>query len=606
MGYALIWIESLAAALMLVALAAVLWNQAAPRPKVLAFVISTGLLAWVFGSYAATSDWQLPLVVGLLVLEAGAFFFWIRRKGWEQGSGMAGVAGTLLVAALLLAPAAAVSAATGLLKFGLMVPNSWFGYALSWTLLYIAGAAWVLREGWRHKEGVGRAAAAWPLNRLALATAAAVMVTSMTFWNLDLGVRTRLNDLRTEAGAMALAVIPPRVPETENAALVYMQSFEVLPESSKWPQAWHDRYVSWTNGFDAKRSPVDMGAGDRDLADFLAAHEQSLKLLRRAVRMPGCEFERDWSQGLSMPLWDLGKMRNAARILSIDARREAALGHLKAAFEDAGAIFGVARHVRRDPILISALVAQAVDGMGLALLGDLFERTRPSLDDLRGVELDDAVSYNRLLLRSMQMEEAMGIASFASISQGDTLKMMQMIGDGDSSPETGPALRGLFSPLARLFLLLDDLESYRSTMREARMVATNPYAQSNAMWKNIFPSGDFKDLAGQGLVTRALTSVFPRMHGSFATADARYRVARTVLAMARYRAEHGRLPAKLEELSPAYLAAVPADPFDGKPLRLVTDARGVTVYSIGLDAKDDGGDLSDDPKLKDMGVRLTP
>jgi hypothetical protein len=38
---------------------------------------------------------------------------------------------------------------------------------------------------------------------------------------------------------------------------------------------------------------------------------------------------------------------------------------------------------------------------------------------------------------------------------------------------------------------------------------------------------------------------------------------------------------------PAYLAAVPADPYDGKPFRY-SAAKGV-VYSVSKDLRDDGG-----------------
>lgn len=606
MGYALIWIESLAAALMLVALAAALWAQAVPRARVLAFAAALALTAWVCCVLASYSEAAVIGAGCLLAPALGGLFILARRKGWDRVAGFAGIAGTLLAVVLMLAPAVLVSAVAGVLKFRLDVPNSWFGYTLSWTLLYMAGAAWVLRLAWRRGEGGVRAAAGWPRSRLALAAGAAVMVNAMTLWNLDLGVRTRLNDLRTEAGALALTVAPPRVAEQENAALIYMQSFEALPESSKWPQVWHEKHVRWISGLDAQKAPADMGAVDTDLTAFLAAHEPSLKLVRRAARMPACEFERDWSQGLNMPLWDLAKMRNAARLLSIDARREAALGHLKAAFDDVGAIFGIARHVRRDPILISALVAQAVDAIGLQVLCDLASRTRPALDDLRGVDLDDAVSYNRVLVRSLQMEEAMGIASFASISQGDTLAQMQQVGIGDGQPVSGAALTGLFSPLARLFLLQDDLEDFREFMKRARALAAMPYPQSEQSWQELFSAGPAARQPGQGLITRALTGVLVRMNGSFAMADARYRMARTVVAMARYRAKHGRLPARLEDLTPAYLATATADPFDGKPLRFVSDDRGATLYSIGLNGKDDGGELSDDPMQKDLGVRFTP
>jgi hypothetical protein len=46
----------------------------------------------------------------------------------------------------------------------------------------------------------------------------------------------------------------------------------------------------------------------------------------------------------------------------------------------------------------------------------------------------------------------------------------------------------------------------------------------------------------------------------------------------------------LAELTPAHLAALPADPFDGQPLHYKTKSSGYTLYSIGPDLKDDGGE----------------
>src|SRR4029077_5085768 len=68
------------------------------------------------------------------------------------------------------------------------------------------------------------------------------------------------------------------------------------------------------------------------------------------------------------------------------------------------------------------------------------------------------------------------------------------------------------------------------------------------------------------------------------------RVARTAVAVARYEREHGEQPpATLHALISAYLTAAPVDPFSGRPLRLVVDARGYTVYSVGRNRRDDGG-----------------
>ena len=48
-------------------------------------------------------------------------------------------------------------------------------------------------------------------------------------------------------------------------------------------------------------------------------------------------------------------------------------------------------------------------------------------------------------------------------------------------------------------------------------------------------------------------------------------------------------PHSLAELVPDRLPAIPADPFDGQPLRYRRLPQGFTVYSVGPDFTDNGG-----------------
>ena len=69
------------------------------------------------------------------------------------------------------------------------------------------------------------------------------------------------------------------------------------------------------------------------------------------------------------------------------------------------------------------------------------------------------------------------------------------------------------------------------------------------------------------------------------------RAAQAALAVERYRlAASSALPDSLRQLVPKYLAGVPDDPYDGKPLRYKKlSPKGYVVYSIGRNRQDDGG-----------------
>ena len=62
---------------------------------------------------------------------------------------------------------------------------------------------------------------------------------------------------------------------------------------------------------------------------------------------------------------------------------------------------------------------------------------------------------------------------------------------------------------------------------------------------------------------------------------------RIMLACRLFELEKGRMPEKLEELVPQLLPAVPADPFDGKPMRYNADRK--VIYAVGPDLIDSGG-----------------
>ncbi|HEY1173259.1 MAG TPA: hypothetical protein VGH19_17960 [Verrucomicrobiae bacterium] len=61
-------------------------------------------------------------------------------------------------------------------------------------------------------------------------------------------------------------------------------------------------------------------------------------------------------------------------------------------------------------------------------------------------------------------------------------------------------------------------------------------------------------------------------------------------ALEEYRLQHGEYPEKLDELMPKYLAKIPHDIIDGKPMRYRREAQdSFILYSVGWNRKDEGG-----------------
>jgi len=67
----------------------------------------------------------------------------------------------------------------------------------------------------------------------------------------------------------------------------------------------------------------------------------------------------------------------------------------------------------------------------------------------------------------------------------------------------------------------------------------------------------------------------------------------TAIALKRYQLRHGNYPPGLNSLVPEFVPTIPRDPVDGQPLRYRLNTDGTfTLYSIGEDSKDDGGNPS--------------
>jgi hypothetical protein len=85
------------------------------------------------------------------------------------------------------------------------------------------------------------------------------------------------------------------------------------------------------------------------------------------------------------------------------------------------------------------------------------------------------------------------------------------------------------------------------------------------------------------------------------------RCAVVALAVERYRVVHNRWPDSLDSLVPQFLAKVPLDPYDAKPLRYRRLEDGVVIFALGPDGKDYGGKLDPQKQAKpgtNLGFRL--
>ena len=526
MGYALLWIESLATALLLIA-AATAYRALAPKHRL--------TLALLIVAVA------VPLIIGA-----------------AQTTGAAYLA-------------------------RMLIENNWLTYHASWLICLLAGGGLLLRRGLRRTEGV-TAAASWPAVRLAAGCAVALTLYLITMWNMDTNIRLKLSSVRLESGAMAVAAAPPRPPDQGNAALLYEKAFSLMKqtnEGEKWKDVYDRKSSKWDSGF-GKR---DYDAKDPELREFLKAHQATLAMLRRAAALQGCYFERDYARpSIDLPMPEMARLRESARLLAADARCKAADGQVRAALENVAAMQSVSRHVAAEPIVISYLVSVAIDSLALDTLEGILITTQPSAADLAALPMDETTSFQRALRRSLVGEEAFGLSAFSMLSlDTPTRTLYWELGIRSECEKYAAAI---FGPLWRVYMLPSDLEGYRNYMKELRDIIPLGFQAAQGRLKRF---EDEHRIRRAGILSALTLPALSRVFVSCARAEAKHRLGQLAVALAAYRAKAGQFPAKLESLVPEYLAEVPLDPYDDKPLRLCSHPAGVMLYSIGEDLTDDGG-----------------
>lgn len=538
MGYALMWIEGLAAMLLLLALSIAC---SARRPR-------------RFGQLA------LPLAIGLPILGKALAFTW--------------------------------GAAILRFRFDGLVPHDWFFYTLSWTIVFTSSAIRLVTRGLKRMgDEQIPPARSWPRGRLVLVLAGVFILFVVTLSNLDLAVKVQLAEARAEANAVLLAMTPPPVSDEDNAAPLYEEAFAALTPLERSPARWKKRMERWR-----WKDLLDLGykwkLPDRlsDYFDFrdkewkalLDNQAKGLVLLRKAASKPACRFSQSDPSTLfygAVVLHDSeprSHFAQATQLLALDARIRAAAGDSRTALDDIVALLGIARHTSN----------AAAEKEGWAALADVLQLSAPSANDLSRLLQAEGVSY---------------LQEFPKFQSGFALRIMVGLRvdwpahwfwhltrevpflhrRGQPMPEGYEApwwFEDAIVPLMRVFLLPDELLFVQRSLRECRQALQFPQPQPFADWHELVRS--LEEQKGGYWFCSAMKVRLESIARFARDVTTLRRMSRLAIAQKMYRAKHGRFTDKLDDLTPTFLDRLPTDPWDGGRLHCKRTDKGVMLFTL--------------------------
>ncbi len=291
-----------------------------------------------------------------------------------------------------------------------------------------------------------------------------------------------------------------------------------------------------------------------------------------------------------------------AYLLRNDARLQAQDGDIEAACRTVRATINTGRAIGDEQVMISQLVRLADVALGMATLERVLAQGQPSAETLGSlqalIELEEQ-ELPGLEIIAFRGERAMGDRLFENMAAG-TVPLSAL---GSGTPSSIPLVDRWTE--GRWQAMLPHIHAvYLRRMTKCVEVAKLPFREQKQQLATLEKQP--RDVAD--IFTNLLMAALSRMPRVLQYDQARLRCATVALAAERYRLDAGSWPESAEVLVKAgLLREVPADPFDGKPLRCNRTADGVVVYSVGPDEEDNGGKLNRKNiigKGSDMGFQL--
>jgi hypothetical protein len=378
-------------------------------------------------------------------------------------------------------------------------------------------------------------------------------------------VERRLAGLRTAGYPTSFAEWAEyhKLPEgTPNAAAVYRRAFAAFVPPVNTVDV--PRFGPATLPERGTPLPEPMA---RAVAQLLADNQACLALLHEAAGIERCRY--DWDYRSLATDTSLADLRHCIQLLSLGVLSPAHAGdpnRARGGIEDGLAL---ANSLRGEPAMIGYLVRLSCVGLMLNALEHSLSLT--AFTDAQLQQLGDtlATTANTLdLTQAIVAEQCLMIEMYRDPSL--------LGGAGGGAPVRLPLVMGKM-------WLLDTLDYMADALEASRLPPMERPARFRALEQEV------QQLSFLHVMVKTLTPSLTRVPIQDLRVRTHLDLARTALAIERYRLATGRLPDRLESLVPQYLDRVPTDPFDGQSIRYERLERGYVVYGVDEDGRDDGG-----------------
>ena len=292
----------------------------------------------------------------------------------------------------------------------------------------------------------------------------------------------------------------------------------------------------------------------------------------------------------------LGYMRGFTRLLVMDCRRACEEDDSKGFIENLRTLFGISRHAAQTRSVIAARVSVAITNQLAMTTGEMLA-TAPGLlsaDEIGEVEnLLERIECVPVVKKGIADERDyfMDFLQRAYTDDGEGSGVMTSEGwellaeiSGSEKDESPWFVKAGIADRASMLTKYDEITNAIIEEAERPMCSWQEFPDE-VMNRVLDTTAKKARFCLVGIIS---PSIGKAVRAAYETEQSRDAVL-VALALERYRRANGVYPGRLDELVPDFLAAVPLDRMDGKPMKYrLIDGKPV-LYSVGMDRDDDGG-----------------
>jgi hypothetical protein len=363
------------------------------------------------------------------------------------------------------------------------------------------------------------------------------------------------------------------------------------------------------------QSPAD------DILLALSKYDSAIEEIRAASKLPYSRFPLTYGNGdpAAILLPHLAAVKSCTQALNLRALAELQNGQSEKALKDVNLSLYLANSIRTEPFLISQLVRIAILQITL----------QPVYEGLAEHKWSDA----QLVMLDGELAKLDFLADYKSSMRGDLGVQGGIIEYLRRQPKQFMNLSSenfsgqvLAFPARIVWQLIPGSFFYQNRLNCARMMVEFYIPLADVNQETISPSAvrhadevlqaETKKTTPHNILERMLLPALGDSARKFASGQNSVNLARTAIALERYRLAHGEYPESLDALSPQFMEKVPHDVIGGQPSQgsgsasqplhyRRTSSGQFVLYSVGWNETDDGGEVAlDGPFGKSGNVNI--